>query len=190
MRELDLCETFDGGAAADSVGGGRPFADAVDGEHRGLRETGEEEGGGRVRGVVRVGADRPLPPEPLADRPLRPPRIEPGEIAPRPLRSPRPELAGELVDRPLVVGDAVDLIDPDPPRLQAEAERLNRQPRVVLDPREPLLLGRRHQHPVAQQAARRFVEEGGEAEDVHGTRDAISEPPLLSCSPAMPPLRG
>ncbi len=51
--------------------------------------------------------DRPLIAEPFADHPFG----QPGIAA---FRRPGPELAGELADRILVVGEDVDVDDPDP----------------------------------------------------------------------------
>ena len=181
MREIDLLEGREPMAAAAAGGGGRPLADAVDGEHRGLLEAGVEEGAGGVRGVVRVGAERPLVPQALAQRALRAARIEPWQVRRQVRRHAGPQLAGELLLRQLVVGEAVDLVRPDAAGRQAEAEGGGRQARVVPHAGEALLLGRSHQAAVLQQAAGRLVEEGGDADDVHRWR---ASPPRRLAAPA------
>ena len=52
MREPDLLEEPNLGAAPTPDGGGRPLADAVDGQDGGLLEGRAEEGAGRVGEVV------------------------------------------------------------------------------------------------------------------------------------------
>jgi len=170
MREVHRLEQLDRHAAPPAVAGGGPLADAVDGELGGFRKLREEEGAGGVRAVVLAGDDRPLPPQPLADRPFGGPRVEPREIGRARFREAGPELPGELLHRRLVVGDGVEVGKGEAAGAQAVAEGRHRQPGIVLHPREALLLGRRRQPAVAQQAAGGFVEEGGEAENVHGGR--------------------
>src|SRR5215210_3430855 len=106
------------------------------------------------------GEDRTLVAEPFTDRPLGPARvgISYGDVG--------PELPGELADRGLVVGDRVDLRDPDPSGFEAVTEGRDRQAGVVLDPGEALLLGGGHEPAVLQEAAGRLVEESRDADDV------------------------
>ncbi len=74
----------------------------------------------------------------------------------------------------LVIGDRIEVQEIQALPFEAEAERLDRQPGVVLDAGEPLLRGGGHQPPVAQQAARGLVVKSRHAEDVHGLRHSMT----------------
>jgi len=79
--------------------------------------------------------------------------------------SPNPQLAVELLPRILVVGDAIDVGDREPRRLEAVPERAAGDRRIVLDTREPLLLCRRDELAASEHAARGVVEVGGDTDD-------------------------
>jgi hypothetical protein len=111
------------------------------------------------------GVDPPLEAEHLADLTLGPVRIEP---RPAVVAAPCPQLAPQLLHRRLVERHAIDVADVEAAGLQAEGKGRHRQARVVLDAREALLLGRRHQPAVLQQATGRLVVERRDADDVHG----------------------
>ena len=142
IGELDLLEEREVGVLPPTIRGGRPLADAVHGQDRGLGESGEVKGARRVGGVMLEGVDPPLEAEHLSDLALGPVGVEP---RPAVVAAPRPQLATQLLHRRFVERHAVDIADVEATGLQAEGEGRHRQPRVVLDAREALFLGRRHQ---------------------------------------------
>ena len=67
----------------------------------------------------------------------------------------------------IVISDVVDLVKSDPGGLQAIADRMNGEIPVMLDAREALFLGGRHNVAVTDQAGRGVMIESGNAEDIH-----------------------
>src|SRR5204862_3704443 len=107
--ELHLLERLDGGSTRPAVGGGGPLSDPVDGEDGRRGKSGEEKGAGGVGEVMLEGEERAVVSQSLADDPFGAAGIKPGEVARRARGNSRPELARQLLDRRLVVGDAVDV---------------------------------------------------------------------------------
>ena len=76
--------------------------------------------------------------------------------------------------RLVVVDDRVEPARADLPLPEAGPDRVDREPVVVLDAREALLLGGGHEHAVADERRGAVVVEGADAEDVHRRRSAAS----------------
>ena len=182
MREVQLLQHLQAVAAADPDAGGRPLADAVDGQHRGFLERRGEE---RARGValmvlgeqellldVRAGAagDQMLAQQALLEQlllePHRQRHAERAEALGRE-RQVGLEQALELQKRLVVEGDPIDLVEVDPPFLQAVRERVLGEGGIVLLAREPLLLGGGDELAVHQQRGRAVVVERRQAENAH-----------------------
>jgi hypothetical protein len=194
VRELDLLEDLQPLALADADRRRRPLADAVEGEHRRLGEGRGVEGGGGVRLVVggevdgrRLGdaagferlGDARRDPELLLEPERH--RLDEGGEAARRHRQVGLEDAVELEQRLVVEDDPVQAatVAADPPRLQAVAHRAGRETGVVLEPRETLLLRRRDDAAVLDQAGGRVVVVAGDAEELHvaaGLRTAGGRP--------------
>src|SRR5690606_11446509 len=86
-------------------------------------------------------------------------------------------LEGE--ERLVVERDGVEVGGRDPAFAETVRDGVRRERRVVLEAGEALLLRRRHDPPVADEAGRGVVVETGEAEDGHGRGS-----PFSSTSPA------
>jgi hypothetical protein len=121
-----------------------------------------------MRLVVLDELERPVESEQLANLTLRPRCVQAEErvrVQRGDLGEPGPELPVELLARVLVVGDAIHVRDREVRLLEAVTEGRLRQPRIVLDARESLLLRRGDQLAVVQEAAGGVVEMGRDADD-------------------------
>src|SRR5206468_5942758 len=174
-------------AASDAVRRRRPLAHAVHGEDGGLREGRRVEGARGVRLVVLGEEDGALvAAERLADLvareelllgPHRHGRQEGAEPARRDAAVVL-EQALELEQRLVVEADVVELFRPELPLREAVGDGVAREGGVVLLAREALLLRRRHDLAVADEARRRVVIVGRDAEDGrHGIRTAARSGP-------------
>ena len=168
-------------AAAAADRGRGPFSYAVDGQDGGVLERGGEE---RARGmgfvvlgvqqftVVLQGAPDLAIEEQLFLDPERARHAELGEASRRHTEV-RLEDPLELEQRLVVEADVREIADRNGARREAVADCMDRKRRIPLFPRKPLLLGRRHDLAVAQQAGGAVVIERGDAKDVsrgHGRR--------------------
>src|SRR5262245_30877840 len=187
VREGDLPQRGQLAAVAEPGRRRRPLADAVHAQDGGAREGRRVERGGGVGLVVLAEEDRGKRrrrvaagerPQLVLEKALQEHLLlEPdghgrheGSDAPRRERQVRLEQALQLDEGLVVEGDVAQVAEADPALAQAVARGVNREPRVVLLPREALLLGRRHDLAVAHQTRGAVVVEGGDAEDVvrHG----------------------
>ena len=151
------------------IGGRRPLADAVHGDHGSGIEVGGEEGAGRVREVV-VGEDDPVagdagerrepPGDPVALGQPGPHRAHERVACGLAHRRGGRQHAVELDLRVLVEGDVVDRA-----RLEAELDRAARERGVVLLACEALLLGGEHERTVLHPHGSGVVEVAGDSED-------------------------
>ena len=182
MRELDLLHHAQLAPAPERDGSGGPLADAVHGEHRGALERRRVVRARRVAEMV-LGEQQPLVPvdaaldgfqllqeraalEQLVLHPHRQRGAERREAARRKgeigLEQPL-----ELEERLVVERDIVDLRGTRAGRLEARANRVVWEARVMLLAREALFLRRRGHLPVDQQRRGRVVVIGRDAEDFH-----------------------
>ena len=194
-REVDLFEEVDHRAGGPAEGGRRPLAHAVHRQHRGLFEPRVEEA---ARGVGLVMVEDLQPAgvaEHAPDLPLG--AVDPSRQAIQDfaadglggLRVERhPDLPGELLRGVFVVGDAVDVGEGDATRFETEPKGLPGEPRVVFDPREALLLRRRDQLAVAEEAAGGIVVVRRDPEDVHRHAVPSRFPVAESCTAAGVPM--
>ncbi len=176
VREPDLLQQGELGAAPDPDGGRRPLPDPVHGEDGGLGEGRAVEGAGRVGQMVLAEHDaRGREAEPLLQEVADPHLVaEPRDHRLlEQLSGPRERLhAGEqepleLEERLLEEHDVVERGGGDAPRPEAEVDRVLGKPVVVLLAAEALLFHGGHELPVAQQHGRGVVEVAGDPEHVH-----------------------
>src|SRR4029453_14472234 len=80
-----------------------------------------------------------------------------------------PHLSFELFGRDLVEGDAINFRDRKPPFLQAIFKRVQRNTRIVFQPRKALLLRRRNENPVAEQASCGVMVVRRDTNNIHGS---------------------
>ena len=100
-----------------------------------------------------------LPRQPIGHR-----REEPAQAARRGCQR-RDKQPLKLHQRLFIEDDVIDFLDRDARFIQAPADRLMRERRVSLHPREPLLLSRPHDATVLDQRCRRIVVVRRNAED-------------------------
>ena len=178
VREADLALQGDVGAlcpAATAPGGERrPFADAICGEEGGGPGRRGQESGGGVR-LVMFGeqdllarhaeprSDDAAHPQLLAQRILH--RMGEGAARAREGAQHRGQDAVELQHRPLVEDDGVEFLGLEPGAVEAIFDRAEREGRIVLAPREALLLHRRHRQAVDRRPPRVVIRR--ETEDLH-----------------------
>src|SRR5256885_14157653 len=174
---MQLLQQLEVVAAADAVGGGRPFADAVDGEDRRLLERRREEGA-RGMGLVVLRVEQlAVVAERASDFPVQ------EQFSLHPQRAGHPKLCeparcdAELrleypleLEKGLVVKpDEGEVGGRDPARgLEAIPGGLERKRRVPLLASEALLLRGCDDFAVPQEAGGAVVVEGGDAKDVVG----------------------
>ena len=180
VRKPHLGLELDPAAPAGAPGGGAPLADAVEREDRRLVEGARVEAARGMRLVVGGEQDRPgiVAAKPLIDlprdvefplQPLRH-RLHEGGKAAGGEGQGRLQEPLELDQRLLVKDDGVEFGRRDAGLREAPLGRPRREGLVVLLPREPLLLGRGHDRPVANDRGGAVMEERRNAEDVHPDR--------------------
>ncbi len=175
MREAQFVGDIEPVAAAGAEAGGRPLADAVEREDRGLVERGRIERAGGVREVM-LGED-----DLLLVGVLRPRRISAGTNsfsriqtgmavgerakAARRVGEIRLDQPIELQQRLVVEADVVDVGGRQPCRAQAVVDRLHGKPFIVFLAGEALFLRRGDHIAVDEQRGRGVVIERGNSED-------------------------
>jgi len=177
VGEVQLVAESDLVALADAEAGGGPFADAIHGEDGGLVEgRGEERAGGvgfvvlgedvaalvgAVQGLVHLAGQVQLLLEP--DGQAREELAESaGGVGQVGLQE-----AFEFEQGLLIEDDVVEVLRTRSGGLEAVVHGMGGEPAVVLDPREPLLLGGRDDLPVPHEGGGAVVIECRDAEDVH-----------------------
>jgi len=160
VGKADLLEEIERRPLAMSIGSRGPLPPLRPKSGPRLPESRSRKGGGGVGEVVRIGEDRPLVPQPPRARRARVARGRARRGLARPPPGTPARAAGELVDRPLVVGPGrPGRITSIPPARRQKRNASTGSPGSCLDPREPLLRSRRHQDAVLEQAAGRLVDE-------------------------------
>ena len=174
VREAQLVQDLQIVAAAHSNRAGRPLADAVNRDHRGLLEGRREKCRRGVRFMVFAEQDRALESlEPIGDVVRDPqlftePRRHRHQVRPPSARRHRGvglEQALELDERLFVERNVIQLRDGEPGLLEAVGDRLRRKRGIVLLAGEAFLLRRRDNAAVHHQARGRVVVVGGNSED-------------------------
>ena len=156
-----------------------PLSHAVRGQNRGaVRRSGEkrcrrmrlvvpgEED--LPRGQTEVGRNRASYPDLVAERALhrlgkRPPGVREGAQRTR-------EDPIELQHRPLVEDDRVEIVGFETGLIETPVDRQQRKRRIILPPRQPLLLHSAHRHTVDDQRGGRVVVMRRNTEELHGVR--------------------
>jgi hypothetical protein len=175
VRVLDAAELAELGALAVPQRRRGRLADPIDGEDRGPRVGADEERARRV-GAVMLGGRDPVArdaelfchsidhPDLAAE--LRAHRA--GELPQRARKRAqgRDKHPFELLDRMFVEHDAIEVARGEPGVRKARARGVDRQPCIVLDPRQPLLLHRRDDGTVDDERRGGVVVLAGDAE--HG----------------------
>ena len=178
MGEMEFANHLQAPPAPHGRGGGRPFAHAVHGQHRGLVEGGRVEGAGGVRQMMLGEEQLPAPVHVRVhglqlssqqvlleqlfldpDRHCSPERTEaPGRKGDRRLHQ-----SLELEEGLVVEDDPVDVAGPQARAAQAPRRGAGRVAGVVLLAREALFLGRRNDPPVLHESRGAVVVERGNA---------------------------
>ena len=174
VRKIDALLDLDRGAAAHAPRRAGEVAEAVDGNDHRLRERRPVKGGRQMREVV-LHRMR-LAPERLSRKRARQVRFDAFALALvadaiqhqaeiRALRQHVGELLPQVGLRILVDGHVLDLRQSDPGLGEAVADGLARKARPVLDAAEALLLGRRDDLAIADEAGGGIAVERVDAED-------------------------
>ena len=190
MGKVDFALDFELIAAADRQRRCCPFADAVEGQHRGGCERRGKERARRVTHVVLAEQQFRRPVLVWVEQPqllfqqafqeqflVQPDRKRSAKRskAPRRKSEVRLEQTLELQKRLVVERDVIRIPARDPALSQAIAKRIDRKARIVLLSSESLFLGRCNDLAVSQKAGRAIVVVGGDAEDMHTSEDRIEE---------------
>ncbi len=193
VREAQLLQELEMPAPTDADRTRRPFADAVEGQHRRLVEGGWVERRSRMAHVVlrevpalgsRV-ADRPEAPldlvrrPQLAAEPLRH-RSMKGLEAPGPGRGIARHDAGERGERLLVEHDDVDPVGIYSAFCETPLDGVDREGRVVLETSEAFLLGGADDLAVTDEGGGGVVIEAADPQDVHRVSVPAGQPGLLA----------
>ena len=193
MRKADFLQQRDVRAVRSAFsaahGQGRPFARAIRGEDGRLAHRRGEEGGSGMRPVMlgeqdflarhaQLGRDDAADPQFFAQGVLH------GMGEGTPGMGKGAQGAGqypiEFQHRALVEDDRVEIVGFQAPFFQAPFDRGHGKGRVVLAPREPLLLDRGHRHAVHDQGRGGVVIMRGDSENFHVSTGF----PVCACLPA------
>ena len=175
VGERDVVDQADAIPFADTVGGRAPLADPVQGHDRRPVEGAREKRAGGMA-LMMIGEDQPGTRRPSQTAAQGPPHVqlvlEPQRHRQAKTAEPRRregqvglQQALELGQRFVIKGNIVQVLRRDSAFLQTIAESLRGECRIMLDPGEPLLLGRGDDPAVDHQSGGAVVIESGNPQD-------------------------